>query len=418
MEDPELSSPEVDLNTQTILLLSSNHDLAALKPLLRQPGNASVQDPETGYTPLHAAIAACGSADDVGEQVQGEEIDMEKAKEVVKELFLSGAIWNDLDVNNETPGCMASRLGRKELYELCVEAGVRAEMLLGLLGGYEPLADEDSEDEEIEEQLDGAEALESKTVPNGENGHADESIEGVGGKKDVNSKDYLKSDLTFQDDKLLDADANGVMMAWETDIMRRTVDLLLPGNQAGKRILNIGFGMGIVDHMFRDTRPLSHHIVEAHPAVIAKLEEEDSDFGKAWAESAPTGGKYIVHKGKWQNVVSKMLEEGEVFDAIYFDTFGEDYSQLKLFFTEYVVGLLDPEGKFGFFNGLGADRRVCYDVYYRVSELDLCDAGMDVEWTMVPVEGLGGEGEREWKGVRRRYWTLDEYRLPICSFMG
>ena len=417
MEDHEFAAPEVDLNMQTILLHASNHDVAALKPLLRIPGNASVRDPETGYTPLYAAIAACGSAED-GEE---EEIDMEKAKEVVKELFLSGAIWNDLDINNETPGCLAWRLGRKELYELCVEAGVRAEMLLALLGRYEPLADEDSEDEEIEEHLNGVDMKDvqdpSTSQQKGTHERVGRLMEETLEKRDVNSEDYLKSELMFEDDKLLDADANGVMMAWETDIMRKTVDFLVPDNQLGKRVLNVGFGMGIIDRMFRDTKPLSHHIIEAHPAVIKKLEQEGSDFGNVWEESAPEGGKYIVHKGKWQEIVPKLLEEGEVFDVIYFDTFGEDYSQLKLFFTEYVLGLLDLEGKFGFFNGLGADRRVSYDVYTRVSELDLCDAGVDVEWKMVPVEELGGEGEGEWKGVRRRYWTLDEYRLPICSFM-
>lgn len=141
-----------------------------------------------------------------------------------------------------------------------------------------------------------------------------------------------------------------------------------------------------------------------------------------------------------------------MFDAIYFDTFGEDYGQLKMFFTEYVPGLLDENGRFGWFNGLGADRRVCYDVYTKVSELDLwyvrtylisllslagignscsgeehmltsnSDAGMDVEWTDidVPLEEMKmeEEGEGEWKGVRRRYWTLEKYRLPICNFMG
>jgi protein arginine N-methyltransferase 2 len=432
MEDPEFTTSTVDLNTQEILLHASNHDLLALKPFLRIPGNASVQDPETGFTPLHAAIAACGPAkltEDVAvaeegdEQEKEEEVDMEKAKAVVKELFFSGAIWNDLDAQNETPGCMAWRLGRRELYGLCVEAGVRAEMLLGLLGGYEPLADEDSEDEE---EMEGAESAEVEVEeqngpPHGTNGQETETEvpqEEAGGKKDVNSEDYLKSDLRFEDDRLLDADDNGVMMAWETDIMRRTVDLLLPDFSPGKRVLNIGFGMGIVDRMFRDTKPLSHHIIEAHPAVLAKVHGEDSDFGKAWEESAPEGGAYKIHAGRWQDVVLELLEAGEVFDVIYFDTFGEDYSQLKLFFTECVVGLLDPAGKFGFFNGLGADRRVCYDVYCRVVELDLCDAGMDIEWTTVPVEALGEEGEGEWKGVRRRYWTLDQYRLPTCSFIG
>lgn len=434
MDDPAFAIPEIDENTQTILLHASQHDLAALKPFLRVPGNASVQDPETGYTPLHAAIAACGSASsaerdgDIQEQGSGvgeggdgegeglEEVDMEKAKETVRELFLSGAIWNDLDTNNETPGCLAWRLGRRDLYGLVVEAGVRAEVLLGLMGGYEMLVDEDSEEEEEEDlgaQTQGADGKAQIPVENGANG---EGTNGEG-KKDVNSEDYLKSELTFQDDKLLDADANGVMMAWETDIMRRTVDLLVPDLKPGARILNIGFGMGIVDRMFRDTAPLSHHIIEAHPAVLAKLEEPDHEFGKNWESSAPEGGRYVVHKGKWQVIVPKLLEEGDVFDAIYFDTFGEDYAQLKMFFSEYLVGLLDPEGRFGWFNGLGADRRVCYDVYCKVAELDLCDAGLDVEWIDVPVE-VGEEGEGEWQGVRRRYWTLETYRLPVCTFMG
>jgi protein arginine N-methyltransferase 2 len=45
---------------------------------------------------------------------------------------------------------------------------------------------------------------------------------------------------------------------------------------------------------------------------------------------------------------------------------------------------------------------------------------MDVEWTdvEVPIEGMEQAGEGEWTGVRRRYWTLDKYRLPICTFLG
>jgi type IV protein arginine methyltransferase len=280
-------------------------------------------------------------------------------------------------------------------------------MLLGIMGRYDVLESGDEEEEE-EEGTNGDSDLESTDV----------EVLGEEEKKDVNSVDYLASELKFEDDKLLDADANGVMMAWETDIMRRTVDLLLPIQQEGARILNIGFGMGIIDRMFAATKPLSHHIIEAHPAVLEKLAAEDCEFGSNWGKSAPERGKYVVHKGKWQDILPGLLESGEVFDLIYFDTFGEDYTALKEFFSEFVPGLLDENGRFGFFNGLGADRRVCYDVYTRVAELDLSEAGMDVEWTDVPVEELGGEGEGEWKGVRRRYWTLDTYRLPICSFLA
>ncbi|TVY31289.1 Protein arginine N-methyltransferase, partial [Lachnellula subtilissima] len=380
MDDPAFTLPTltpIDENTQIILLHASQHNLAALKPLLRIPGNASVQDPETGFTPLHAAIAACEDEEgDSSEVVVGEKVDIEKAKDVVRELFISGAIWNDLDVRNETPGCLAWRLGTKtrELYELCVEAGVRAEMLLGIMGRYEAL-DSGEEDDEGEEEAD-ADAMESEM-----NGHTAEGVEAEEEeKKDVNSADYLASTLKFEDDKLLDADANGVMMSWETNIMRRSVDLLLPNQKQqaggeGARILNIGFGMGIIDRMFAATKPRSHHIIEAHPAVLEKLAAADSEFSSAWENSAPPGGKYVVHKGRWQDTLPGLLESGEVFDAIYFDTFGEDYSALKEFFSEFVPGLLDENGRFGFFNGLGADRRVCYDVYTRVAELDLSEAG-------------------------------------------
>ncbi|PVH72050.1 arginine N-methyltransferase 2 [Cadophora sp. DSE1049] len=472
MDDPAFApdpSSGIDITTQSILLHASQHDLQALKPLLRVPGNASVQDPETGYTPLHAAIAACGpalsSASQIGEDStngeavkeggnageEAEDVDIEKAKKVIEELFFSGAIWNDLDANNETPGCLAYRLGRMELYEMCVNAGVRAELLLGLMGGYEELEGEDS-DEEMEESGEvetGAKADTGVDAGEGEveqetngtietNTHEHELAVGPAEdtalshqapsqlpKQDVNSADYLASTLTFTDSALLDSDSNGVMMSWETSIMRRTVDLLLPSLTPGSRILNIGFGMGIIDRMFRDTKPARHHIIEAHPAVLQKLSEPGSDFGKEWEDSAPEreegegkAGAYKIFPGKWQDICPQLLQAGEVYDAIYFDTFGEDYSQLKLFFTEFVPGLLDGEGRFGFFNGLGADRRVCYDVYCRVVEMDALEAGLDVEWEDVEVGTLGGEGEGEWKGVRRRYWVLERYRLPICRFLG
>ena len=57
MDDPAFDV-ETDLQTQSLLLASANHDITALRDLLRN-SSANVQDPETGFTPLHAAIAAC-----------------------------------------------------------------------------------------------------------------------------------------------------------------------------------------------------------------------------------------------------------------------------------------------------------------------------------------------------------------------
>ena len=438
--------PEIDpeLETQKILLAASNHDLETLRTLLRA-GSANVQDPDTGYTPLHSAIAACEpeSEDATPVQAQAPAINghvngnggadssnvhedqaalLEAAKKTMRLLLMNGAIWNDLDKNNETPGCLALRLGLSELYEIMVDAGVRAEMLLSRMNeGWELLADEDEDDEE---EGDGGESESVPKLPADEdleskqNGGLDEDGElqvmtveeastdpvADASKPDVNSEDYLRSDLSFQRDRILDSDGNGVMMAWETDIMRRTADLLVP--REGLRILNLGHGMGIIDNFFQQKLPSAHHIIEAHPKVVEKMKKD------GWLEKSGV----IVHEGKWQDVVPRLIEEGTTFDAIYFDTFAEDYKALRDFFTEHVIGLLEENGRWGFFNGLGADRQVCYDVYTKVVEMDALEAGFDTEWEIIQVPNLEASGE--WKDVRRRYWVLKEYKLPIFAYFG
>lgn len=417
-------SPECPQETRDILYHAWGHDRSGLKKLLNERGKASIQDPKTGETPLHAAIRACGPADEPteGEEEQGEDGSVEEAREVIQDLFLNGAIWNDADANNETPGCVAYRLGRKALYNLCVDAGVRAELLFALMDGYEELSsgeeedDNEDADEVMAEQEEAAAAAtataaDEAKVQDGDV-DAEEPLKFIppdANEIPVTSEEYLKSKLTYDDDKLLDSDLNGVMMAWETDIMRRSVAALIPGAEQGKRVLNIGFGMGIIDGMFADLKPSKHHIIEAHPAVLEHISKPDSKFGSEWEKSGPEEGAYKVFAGKWQDVVLQLLEQGELYDAIYFDTFGEDYSQLRTFFMEHVPGLLDQEGRFSFFNGLGADRRICYDVYTKVVEMHCADAGLDVEWeeSDVDMEKLDEDGEGEWKGVRRRYWTLN-----------
>jgi protein arginine N-methyltransferase 2 len=356
-----------DLHTQSLLLASAHHDITALRDLLRNT-SANVQDVETGFTPLHAAIAACEPEDQSGKvngqsngHISGENVEevseerqqeLEAAAKTVRLLLQNGAIWNDLDINGETPGCIARRLGLKELYEICVDAGVRAELLLGRLEGYLPLGDadsgEDDDDIEMEEPVEDVEAEPAEKVAE----EGDESTQ---------NPNYLASTLTFDRDRILDGSSNGVMMEWETTLMRRSAELLLPG--PGLHVLNVGHGMGIIDGIFQEKSPKSHHIIEAHPDVLKRMKEN------GWYEKPGV----VVHEGRWQDVVPRLVEKGELFDAIYFDTFAEEYKALREFFTEHVIGLLNfaggvggDGGKFGFFNGMGADRQVCYDVYNKV----------------------------------------------------
>ncbi len=318
--------PTCPADVSKILHHAWNHALAELKPLLSVPGRASVQEPTTGETPLHAAIRSCaflgnrqktegegegeGDVDGVDNENEASKKDMEaKAKAVLVELFMSGAIWNDVDSNNETPGCLADRLGLRDLYRTCLEAGVRAELLFGLLDGYEELSsdddtEEDEEKEETGEGVEGGDAAEPDDIIM----ESDPSRAFVPPKApanvDVNSAEYLRSALTYDAGKLVDSAQNGVMMEWETSIMRASVEALLPGLPTGKRILNIGFGMGIIDGMFAERSPSKHHIIEAHPAVLEYINGPESKFGKQWEALGPAEGANKVYAGKWQEVSS------------------------------------------------------------------------------------------------------------------
>lgn len=435
---PSRISADCPEDVRDVLYHAWAHDLDGLKAILKARNDApSAQDPKTGETPLHAAIRACGPAGPDSGVGDDEDGCVTEARDVVRELFYSGAIWNDVDGNNETPGCVARRLSRTALYEMCVDAGVRAEMLFALMGEYEELGSDGDDDDDQEAgdadkqestEKDGqAEAGEDKDVDMADqDGTATTAATFVPpeiDEKPVTSEQYLQSNLSYDKDKLVDEDLNGVMMAWETDIMRRSVAALLgpeeeKSSSGGKRVLNIGFGMGIIDGMLASHAPSRHHILEAHPSVLEHISTSpDCQFGPAWESSGPEEGAFKVHAGRWQDVAPRLIEAGELYDAIYFDTFGEDYSQLRMFFTEFVPALLDTEGRFSFFNGLGADRPICYDVYTKVVEMHAEEAGLDVEWDVIDVDmsALAQDGKGDWEGVRRRYWTLDS-KLQFTVF--
>ncbi|KAL8925248.1 MAG: hypothetical protein Q9172_002298 [Xanthocarpia lactea] len=414
--------PNLAADAQSLLVAASRHGLKSLQDLLRTVP-ASVQDPETGYTPLHAAIAGAIQSNGVsqvdrasngGPNCGGTEEEKghadEAAVETVKLLLLNGAIWNDLDKKDETPGCLALRLGLKDLYNIMVDAGVRAEILLNRLDQYEQLADQQSDDDDDDHSDDEIPSEATEVVVQQDNGsinHNTPTIHPSSQDPQPNQPTYLSSSLSFHPDRILDSSTNSVMMSWESNLMSQTASLLAPS--PGLRILNIGHGMGIIDTHFQSSSPSAHHIIEAHPSVLERMREQ------GWYDKT----NVIIHEGRWQDVLPKLIENedgGVLFDAIYFDTFAEPYSALRSFFEDFVIGLLEDNGRWGFFNGLGADRQICYDVYGKVVELDLFEAGYKVEWTTVEISDLDENGE--WEGVKRPYWKLKEYRLPICRFMG
>ncbi|CBX93369.1 similar to arginine N-methyltransferase [Plenodomus lingam JN3] len=340
------------LLAKRIISAAERHDVPALKILLKE-GSANVQDPTAtvATSPLHAAIASCGKAE------EGKEV-CDDAVQTVELLLQNGAIWNDLNKEDETPGCVALRLGQKKIYDIMVEAGVRAEILFAKmealgLGDNEAEEEEDEGDEEITEEQPAAKKQkvsedEAKPIQETENQQVLDDVS-------LDNHAYLKSQLRYKPGILLDESDNAVMMDWETQIMQRHAETLIP--KKGLRTMNVGHGMGIVDTAILTHEPSEHHIVEAHPQVHQRLREQ------GWYDKP----NVHIHEGRWQDVLPKLVEQGVVLDAIYYDTFAEDYKALKEFFAEYVIQLLAKDGRFGWYNGLGADRQICYDVYTKVS---------------------------------------------------
>lgn len=338
------------LLAKRIISAAERHDVPALKILLKE-GSANVQDPTAtvATSPLHAAIAGCGKAE------EGKEAG-DEAVQTVELLLQNGAIWNDLNQEDETPGCIALRLGQKEIYDIMVKAGVRAEILFARLEAL-GLGDDDVEEVEEEEAIrEEQPAAKKQKVSEEEVKPIQEVVQDpVLDDVSLDNKAYLKSQLRYKPGILLDESDNAVMMDWETQIMQRHAETLIP--KAGLRTMNVGHGMGIVDTAILTHDPSEHHIVEAHPQVHQRLREQ------GWYDKP----NVHIHEGRWQDVLPKLVEQGVVLDAIYYDTFAEDYKALKEFFAEYVIQLLAKDGKFGWYNGLGADRQICYDVYTKVS---------------------------------------------------
>ncbi|KAI3512378.1 hypothetical protein L1887_19693 [Cichorium endivia] len=146
--------------------------------------------------------------------------------------------------------------------------------------------------------------------------------------------DYLEDRVSFSKDKLMDANSKAVMMAWEKPLMEAHAKALC---SRGGHILNIGFGMGLVDTAIQQYKPVTHIIVEAHPEVYERMRLS------GWTKKE----NVKVVCGRWQDVVHQL----ESYDGIFFDTYGEYYEDLREF-HQHLPSLLNPGGIYSFFNGL------------------------------------------------------------------
>jgi protein arginine N-methyltransferase 2 len=177
--------------------------------------------------------------------------------------------------------------------------------------------------------------------------------------------------------------------------MQKSVDAL---GTKGRTVLNVGFGLGIIDSIIQETGPSHHTIIEAHPDVYQRMVE------LGWDKKP----NVTILFGRWQDVTDKL----EQYECIYFDTFGEYYDDLHEF-HEILPNILAEDGVYSFFNGLGGTNQFFHDVYCDVCQCDLNEMGLVVEFKEFDVDALGDD---VWCEIKRAYWSLPKYRLPIIKF--
>ncbi|RLV95272.1 Protein arginine N-methyltransferase 2 [Spathaspora sp. JA1] len=359
--------------------------------------------PSTTTTPLHLIC--------MNVPLDCSEDELTIVESMVEILLEYGAGWCFTDINNDTPGCILIKRGLKhvgKLYQQIVDAGVRAELLLRKVGEFDVEFIEDPQQEVIEAVVETEEEKEAIA----ENDDAPDA-------PSQNQESYLNTKLEYVNDTLITKDRkDGVMMAWETDLMKLGCDSLFKGAVIDSTteeidsevvVLNIGFGMGIIDTMIQCQEPTKHYICEAHPDVLKKLRDD------GWYDKP----NVVILEGRWQDKLDELLSQGDVFfNGIYYDTFSEHYQDMLELF-DYIVGLLKPYGVFSFFNGLGADREVIYEVYKQLVEIDLKTYGLEVKYTEVevPQSTLKSNDKSVWDDVKRSYWSCPVYYHPEAKFM-
>lgn len=255
--------------------------------------------------------------------------------EAVNLLLRHGALWNAVDAHGYTAAQVAWSMNHERCYQAIFDEGVRQTLLLNALQSQD-------DDEEMVE-TDGT----AVTSADGTRMILKPSSRDVAN----DTEKYLSTKLRFVPDSLgqvrcLDEDNNMVMAPWETDIMRTTASLLCENQPEGFTVLNVGFGLGIIDTLIQTYEPKRHVIIEAHPDAIA--------YAKSLGFDKMEGVE--LFEGRWEDwvrdsddeeAVQRMMELGS-FDAVYWDTYSQDYKDVKKFFDALPNILNGPESRFSF----------------------------------------------------------------------
>ena len=167
-------------------------------------------------------------------------------------------------------------------------------------------------------------------------------------------RNYYEQRLTYTEDgRLLDQDGRAVMMDWEKPIMDKSAEIIC---RNGGRVLNVGFGMGIIDTAIENYPIQEHWIIEPHLDVFTKMMDD------GWHLKPHVK---ILH-GDWQWFMKYLPK----FDGIYIDTWDEEVDD----FHRNVPNMLKPNGIYSYFNNPRGDEKALHmtDLDHEIFK-DICN---------------------------------------------
>jgi len=373
------------------------------------------QDNETGLSPLMVA-SQVGNI------------------KLVKFLLEDGnAPWNALcRLKNKCAGDYATDSEHWDVVNLLVDWGTRSELILGTL--HKQLLNK----QHAQGQEGGGDGGINVVEPDRQKEQQKEKQIPIEEQSSTKSN-YLQHKLTYNKDNtlLIDEDNDAVMMEWERPIMKCHAQILLenciptkndPYKSRG-RVLNIGFGLGIIDTIIQEEyKPDVHYIIEAHNDVYKKMLDD------GWDKKPGV----VICFGRWQDILPKLRSEqyqqniGLEFDGIFFDTYAEHSYDMEDFHKQITMStsnggeksslLSKPHGVYSFFNGLAPDNLFFHGVVCNVVKLQLSTLGLDTDFltchmTAPTTTKNSHNNSSTWDGIRRKYWHgRDVYYLPKSTW--
>jgi len=208
-------------------------------------------------------------------------------------------------------------------------------------------------------------------------------------------KDYLYQNINIKDDIILDENGNAIMMEWERSVMNISAKTICYNKGD---VLNVGFGMGIIDSFIQENNPYTHWIIEKHPQIIEHMKKT------GWYDKK----NVKILEGDWRNYIQYL----PLFDGIYFDTWNDEGYDA---FFKNISYILKPNGLLSYFNSPKDGHLNLYPFTEILTYTSLVRQNLFYDYLMVDIENVKNKNNQ--RIDKEEYFPINQkiYFHPIWT---